>query len=613
MLETQESSMFFRKSRNKDGGSTSIPADDRLERAQSLTQNGEYAAAAAILESLVASHPRLSIGWYKLGNAQKALNRTEAALASYQRAIDLDPSYGAALCNRGAVLMAVGRVREALISFERATQADPADPIARFNLAQAQIALNERSAALESLNETLALNPDHFDAYLSRAWLHDEQERSDAALADLDRACSLRPQMSIGFFRRANTLAKLKRWIEALRDYDTTMQLEPAHYAALLNRANVFRELGRFEDALRDIDRALEIDTSQADPHFNRGLVLEQLSRVPEALASFERVVAIRPDWGPGQHSRALALMLLGKLESGFAAYEWRWKNRATTLDPRDYRGSEIPLWDGAQSLQGRRILVFSEQGLGDTLQFSRYIPLLAANGAHVIFEVQPRLLELMQSWPGAGAVISTDSPLPPVDFKCPLMSLPYRLGTTLDTIPSTTRYLTADPERVRRWQQQLADSKRPRIGLTWSGNPNQPEDRYRSVPLAQLIQALPPEFEYFCLQREIRPADRAALEANPQIHYVDADFPDTAALCECLDLVVSSCTSIAHLAGALGRPVWLLISSNADWRWFLDRADTPWYPTARLYRQSRLGDWSQPLAALARDIRVKFAKDALQ
>ena len=570
--------MFFRKSRNKDSGTTSTaPPDDRLERAQSLAQTGEHAAAAAILQDLVASQPQLSVGWYKLGNAQKALNRTDAALASYQRAIDLNPRYGAALCNRGAVLMSVGRTREALASFRGAAEADPADTIAIFNLAQAHIALNEHAEALASLDKTLVLNPHHLGAYLSRA----------------------------------NTLAGLKRWNEALHDYDTTLKLEPNNYAALLNRANVHRELGRFEEALGNIDRALEIDATRADPHFNRGLVLEQLSRVPEALASFERVVAIRPDWGPGQHSRALALMLLGKLEPGLAAYEWRWKNRATSIDPRDYRGREIPLWDGVQSLQGKRILVFSEQGLGDTLQFSRYVPMLAAKGVEVIFEVQACLLELLRPLPGATAVISTESPVPPVDLKCALMSLPYRLGTTLDTIPEGTRYLAADPERVRRWQERLGDRKQPRIGLTWSGNPNQPEDRYRSVPLAQLIQALPREFEYFCLQKDIRPDDRAVLEANPWIQHLDVQFEENAARCACMDLVISSCTSIAHLAGALGRPLWLLISSNADWRWFQHRSDTPWYPNARLYRQVRLGDWSAPLAALARDIRAQFAISA--
>ena len=599
--------MFFRKPKNPGGGAapSEPPRNDHLERAQSLMQKGEHAAAAAILEELVASQPRQAVGWYKLGNAQKALNRAEAALTSYQRAIDFDPRYGAALCNRGAVLMAVGRPTEALDSFERAAQADPADPIARYNIAQAQIALDDRSGALASLGRTIALNPGYFEAYLSRAWLHEQEGRPEAALDDLDQACSMRPQAD-AFLRRANTLAKLKRWVEALRGYDTTLQLDPRNFVAHLNRGNVCRELGRFDEALSSIDRAIQIDATQVDPHFNRGLVLEQLSRVPEALASFERAVAIRPDWGPAQHSRALALLLLGKLEQGFSAYEWRWKNRVTTIDPRDYRG-DIPLWDGQQSLQGKSILVFSEQGLGDTLQFSRYIPPLAAKGAKVIFEVQQPLLELMQPWEGAAAVISTKSPVPSVDFKCPLMSLPRLFGTTLNTIPTNTKYLTADPERVHRWQAQLGERKRPRIGLTWSGNPNQPEDRYRSVPLAALVEALPREFEYFCLQRDIRPADRAVLEANPQIHNVDVDFPERAAMCECMDLVISSCTSIAHLAGALGKPLWLLLSSNADWRWFLGRSDTPWYPAATLYRQSRLGDWTEPLAAVARDIRVRF------
>lgn len=548
------------------------PKDDRLERAQSLMQSGEHAAAAAILEELVASQPQQAIGWYKLGNAQKALNRTDAALASYQRAIDLDPRYGAALCNRGAVLMAVGRHGDALTSFERAIQADPNDLIARYNFAQAQIALNDRSGALDSLGKLIALNPGYSDAYLSRAF----------------------------------TLAQLKRWEEALRDYDTTLQLNPRNYIAHLHRANVCRELGRFGEALSSIDQAIEIDASQIEPHFNRGLVLEQLGRVPEALMSFERATAIRPDWGPAQHSRALALMLLGQLEQGFAAYEWRWKNRATSIDPRDYRGA-IPLWDGIQDLRGKSILVFCEQGLGDTLQFSRYIRLVAAKGARVVFEVQQPLLKLLQPWEGAAEVITPKDAAPAVDFKCALMSLPHLLGTTLSTIPNSTRYLTADPQHVRRWREHLGPSKRPRIGLTWSGNPNQPEDRYRSVPLAALLEALPREFDYFCLQREIRPADRAVLEANPRIVNVDADFPQTAALCECLDLVISSCTSIAHLAGSLGRPVWLLLSSNPDWRWFLNRSDSAWYSTAKLYRQSRLGDWTEPLAGVARDIRIKF------
>ncbi len=597
---------MFRKVRNQNGSTIPTqPQDDRLERAQVFVQKGEHAAAAAILEELVASQPQQAIGWYKLGNAQRLLNRTDAALASYQRAIDLDPGYGAALCNRGVALMAVGRPADAMASLERAMQADPADAIARYNFALAQIALDDRSGALESLGKAIALNPEHFEAYLSRAWLNEEAGHLDLALADLDRACSLRPEVSAACLRRANTLAKVRRWAEALQDYDRTLQLDPSNFIANLHRGNVCRELRRFEEALRNFDQAIELDAARIESHFNRGLVLEQLGRVREALESFENAIAIQPDWAPAQHSRALALLLLGHLAQGFASYEWRWKNRVT-IDPQTYR-SEIPLWDGAQHLGGKSILVFSEQGLGDTLQFSRYIALVAAMGPRVIFEVQQPLLELMQPCEGAAAVISPKDAVPAIDFKCPLMSLPRLLGTTMDTIPRKTKYLTADPERVRRWQVRLGERDRPRIGLTWSGNPNHPEDRYRSVALSKLMEALPREFDYFCLQREISAADRAVLEANPQIRNFDSDFPETAALCECMDLVISTCTSITHLAGALGRPLWLLLSLNADWRWFLDRSDSPWYSTAKLYRQCRLGDWTEPLGRVARDIKIEF------
>lgn len=597
---------MFRDVRNKNVDTIPTqPQDERLDRAQLLVQRGEHAAAAAILEELVASQPQQAVGWYKLGNAHRVLNRTDAALASYQRAIDLDPCYGAALCNRGAVLLAVGRPSDALASLDRAINADPADPIARYGFALAQIALNERSGALDSFDKAIALNPDYFDVYLSRASLNEEERRLDAALADLDRACSLRPEVSVAYLRRANTLAKLRRWAEALRDYDRALQIDPRDYIAHLHRGNVFRESERFDEALRNFDKAIEIDAARIEGHFNRGLVLEQLGRVPEALASFERVIAIRPDWAPAQHSRALALLQLGDLAQGFASYEWRWKNRVT-IDKQNYRGA-IPLWDGVQHLRGKTILVFSEQGLGDTLQFSRYISLVAAKGARVIFEVQQPLLELMQSCEGAAAVILPTDSVPSFDFKCPLMTLPGLLGTTLDTIPAETKYLRVDPERVRRWRVRLGDSVRPRIGLTWSGNPNHPEDRYRSVALSTLVEALPREFDYFSLQREIRAADRAVLEANPQICNVDLDFPETAALCECMDLVISTCTSIAHLAGALRRPVWLLLGFNPDWRWLLERSDSPWYSTAKLYRQRRLGDWTEPLGRVARDIRIEF------
>jgi hypothetical protein len=273
-----------------------------------------------------------------------------------------------------------------------------------------------------------------------------------------------------------------------------------------------------------------------------------------------------------------------------------------------NYRGT-TPLWFGREPLETKSILVFSEQGLGDTLQFCRYLKLLAARGATVIFEVQQPLVDLLADVEGASAVIARGGDIPNCDYKCALLSLPLAFGTTLDTIPSERKYLHADTARITQWQGRLGPRARPRIGLVWSGNAQYPNDEQRSMSLDTLVQHLPREFEYFCLQRDIRAQDRATLDANPFIVDYSPDFMDTAALCECMDLVVSVCTSVAHLAGALGRPLWVLLAYNADWRWLEDRDDSPWYPSARLYRQSPTRDWGEVAAHVGEELRRKFTQ----
>jgi len=256
--------------------------------------------------------------------------------------------------------------------------------------------------------------------------------------------------------------------------------------------------------------------------------------------------------------------------------------------------------------------LLYSEQGLGDAMQFCRFATAVADRGATVILEVQAPLASLLASVNGVSRVIVEKSPLPEFDLRCPLLSLPLALKTTIDTIPAATPYLRSDAAKVAWWRTRLGDRGNPRIGLAWSGNPKQGNDHNRSTRLADWIDHLPPEFEYFCLQKEIRPADEEILAANPWISRLEDelhDFSDTAALCECLDLVISVCTSMAHLSGALGRPTWVLLPFNPDWRWLLDRGDSPWYPTAKLYRQQASGDWKGVFARVAADLR-KIAVD---
>jgi tetratricopeptide (TPR) repeat protein len=537
----------------------------------------------------------------------KGLNRPEEALTSYQRAAELEPRHAAAHCNEGVVLLILGRPEDALLRFRQAIETNPGDPIAHYNRGVAEQTLGLSDAALASYGKALELEPDYPEAHFSRARLHEESSRWHEALSDYDRALALRPGLAQAHFHRGNALARLKHWDAALESFQRAVSDDPASALAHLHLGNVMRELRQWDAAVASYDRVIALEPDHAEAHFNRAVVFELRKDFTEALRGFGRAIAVRPDFVAAHYNRALLLLQTGQFAAGFEHYEWRWKNRGTGFDPVAYHG-DVPLWTGHDSLEGKRMLVFSEQGLGDTLQFCRYLKLLAARGANVVFEVQPPLADLLAGIEGASAVIARGEPIPACETKCALMSLPLALKTTLETIPSARQYLHADAEAVAVWQVRLGSRTRRKIGLAWSGSLQYPNEERRRIPLAALTARLPREFDYFCLQKDIRAEDRATLDANPFITVPAANMVDTAALCACMDLVISCCTSIAHLAGALGRPVWILLDYNADWRWLEDRDDSPWYPTAKLYRQADSGDWGGVADRVAVDLRRKFA-----
>jgi tetratricopeptide (TPR) repeat protein len=585
-------------------------AAGQLEHAQTLIEEGQLEPALATLQQLVAAEPGHAEAWYKQGNVLKDLGRPLEALGRYDRAIALKPQYTAALSNRGVVLLRLDRAQEALDAFQRAIDTDPNDAVVRYNCASAQVALNQQDAGMAGYSKAIELRPGYAEAYFGRARLYEESRQWQEALNDYDRSLALGLNISATHFHRGNVLAGFKRWDDAVVSYDLALMLDPDNVPAHLHRANVLRQLQRWEDALTGYERASLINPNDIHAHFNRGVLLEQLGRLPEAISSFDSAVAIQPDFVQAQHNRALALLLSGNWLDGFRDYQWRWKNRQQSVAAEDYRGA-TPLWSGQESLDGKTILIFSEQGLGDTLQFCRYVRMVAGLGAKVVFEVQEPLVRLLAGIEGASQVVSRESAIPHCDYKVPLLSLPLAFKTTLDTVPDGRKYLHIDEQLIRSWETRLGARKRPRIGLVWSGSATFVNDHFRSMSLAQLAGRLPRNFEYFCLQKDIRESDRAFLEANSQIIDHATDFMDTAALCECMDLVISVCTSIAHLAGALGRPLWILLAFNADWRWLKDREDSPWYPTATLYRQPSIGDWDSVIAKVAEDLQEKFGPDS--
>ncbi len=362
-------------------------------------------------------------------------------------------------------------------------------------------------------------------------------------------------------------------------------------------------------EALSSYDQAIALDPSDAPTHYNRALLMQDYFRWDEVLDSYDRAISIDPGFADAQYNRSLALLFCGDFGRGLRSYEWRWKN-AQRLGMGEPRNFTQPLWLGEERIAGKRLLLHSEGGLGDTLQFCRYIPLAAALGAIVYLEVQAPLLGLLANLEGVAQLIAKGAALPPFDHHCPLMSLPLAFKTTVDTVPAAPSYLHGDEAKVARWRTLLRERSGPRIGLAWSGNPDNTVDRRRSILLADWVQHLPLEFRYFCLQKDVRDSDKAILDSHPLITSFDgrlADFGDTAALCECMDLVISVDTSLAHLSGALGRRTWILLPFIPDWRWLRDRDDSPWYPTAKLYRQKAAGNWSEVLDRIAMDLRREF------
>jgi tetratricopeptide (TPR) repeat protein len=453
--------------------------------------------------------------------------------------------------------------------------------------------------------------PGRFDALCSQAAQAAANRDLQRAIQLLDQAIALEPARAEPHYKRANALKDLGRLEAAVAGYDQAIERKPDYTYAYCNRGFVQHGLGLLDAALSSYDQAIAIDATDPFTHYNRALLLQDYSRWEQALASYDRAVALNPQFADAQYNRAVCMLFQGDFENGWPPYEWRWKN-ARRLGIGDLRDFPRPLWLGDAPIRGRRLLLHSEAGLGDTMQFCRYAKLAAAQGATVLLEVQPPLADLLGSLEGVSQIIAKGSALPSFDYHCPLMSLPLAFKTTLDTIPAFPQYLRSDPAKVAQWRSLLGEKVCPRIGLVWSGNPNNPIDARRNIQLADWIEHLSPGFQYFRLQTEVREADQDVLDSSDTIFSYDddlLDFANTAALCECMDLVISVDTSLAHLGGALGQRTWVLLPFTPDWRWLRDRDASPWYPTMKLYRQRAAGDWKDVFARVAADMHREWRK----
>jgi tetratricopeptide (TPR) repeat protein len=503
------------------------------------------------------------------GTTLHALGRHQEALRSFDQAIDCAGETAGVHYNRGNVLRSLGRHEEAVACFDQALRQDAHDLQALFNRGLCLGALGRWQAALDAADAVLQYWPDHAGAHSARGdWLKNLGQRQ-----------------------------------EALAAYDRAVALDPAVGAAHLNRGNTLRELGRAEEALLSYDRTVELDPTDWEGHYNRGIALHDLRRMPQALQSYSLARRLAPQEHRIEWNEALALLMSQRWHEGWLAYESRWR-----LDPPDpgLLSQAGALWTGAQGLMGRRVLLVAEQGLGDTLQFCRYVPHVLARGAEVTLMVPEALRPLLQSLTPGLRVITQTLPSERYDFHCPLMSLPLALRRFEPEPNHGQAYLHADPLLVAQVLKAHPHSGHLRVGLAWSGNPRNPSDAQRSMALSPLLNALPAGVQVVVLQGDVRDEDEAAMARHPGLIHDRPGlrgFAGTAAWCEAVDLVITVDTSIAHLAGALGRPTWVMLHRMADWRWLTGRDDSPWYPHTRLFRQEG-PDWHEVL------LRVRSALD---
>ncbi|MCX7383583.1 MAG: tetratricopeptide repeat protein [Alphaproteobacteria bacterium] len=554
-----------------------------------LNGMGRYTEAIAMLRAAIAAKPDDPDGQTALGDACAAAGQAEEAIAAYRAVLAQFPAHNAARVNLANVLLAVGDRAGAVAECRLALVSAPRLLAAHVTMGAALLGGGKVVEAIGAYRTAVGID-DASGAALTgyaNALLHDR--RAVDALDAATRACACVDTAEAWFLRGAAERA-LRQFPTALQSLERAVGLAPNHAQALLALGNTWADLDDLDRADNMIRRAIAAAPEMAEAQASLGYVLQAQGDLSGAIAACARGIALRPDFARAHWNRATALLLAGDLPAGFAAYEWR---RRDALFAADFRPPDSPEWQG-EPLAGRRLLVIAEQGFGDAIQFARFIPMLVALGAEVVVSCPPQLAKLFARLEGNASIAPFGGPLPAHDMHVFQMSLPLRLGTTLDTIPAPRGYLSADSAR-----EPAANSGR-RVGLAWAGNPAHRNDQRRSLPteaLAPLAQL--PCIDWVNLQLDARGTELALMHRLPPPPRRIADFADTAALVGSLDLVITADTAVAHLAGALGKPVWIMLPHAPDWRWMLGREDSPWYTAARLFRQERPGDWGGVIARI--------------
>lgn len=559
---------------------------------KAVTLKEEYVEAYHNLLRLKPDYPE---AYFHLGTAYYNRGEFEAAADGFRQALRLKPDYAEAHYNLGVMMDMQKKPAAAIEYYGGALKIRPDYVEAHYNLGNALMAGGDPEAAEKSYRRALRLQPGHARALTSLGMALEEQGRTDAAIESYSRAIGIEGDYAVAHFNLGNILSKRGGFEEAIRYYGEAVKFATDFAEAYNNMGTALMKTGDLDAAIRNYKRVLSISPDHARACYNIGVCLEKQGLFDEATERYRQAIRIAPEYTEAHCNLGLLLMLKGALPEGMAEYQWR------VLRPDWKEGNrfpeEIPLWKGLP-FRGKTLLIRSEQGIGDTFQFVRYMPMIKALGGTVVFETNRYVSRLLKGFEGVDLILEHHdgggaSLLP--DYQIPLLSLPGIFHTTLETIPSDTGYIRAEPEKIRNWGKMLTGAGF-KIGLVWAGNPGHTNDKNRSCPLELFAPLLDiPSVEPYGLQKGEASVQAENLPCGLRLTNLGdgfEDFSDTAGVIANLDLVISVDTSVAHLAGAMGKPVWTLLPFSPDWRWLLHRKDSPWYPTMRLWRQQERGGW---------------------
>ncbi|ODS30036.1 MAG: peptidase, partial [Candidatus Scalindua rubra] len=558
-------------------------------------QQGNFDTACMLFRKTLELRPDYAIAHSNLGTALQGSGRLDEAIVNYRKAIELKPDYAEAHYNLGNALKEQRKLEEAVTSYRRAIELKPNDAEIYSNLGNTLRVQGKLDDAVTCYRQAAALKPNNAELHSNLGAALQELGRFDEAILSCKQAIVLKPNYAMAYSNLGSVLQELGKLDEAVASYKKAIALKPDYAEAHNNLGTSFLEQGKLNEAKTNFNQAISLRPDYAEAHNNLGTVLQESGRPEEAILSYKQATILKPDYASAHLNRSFALLLTENFKEGWQEYEWRLHIKGHVS-----KTSRQPMWDG-KPLNDKSVLIQTEQGFGDTIQFVRYLPMVKAQGGRVIFECPQNFLRLLKNCAGIDKIIeksSTSKLSAQFDVHVPLLSLPGIFCTTLDSIPSDVPYITVDPGLVEQWRLRFGHDNNFKVGIVWAGIPTH---RYvyhkRSCSLADLATlAEIPELSFYSLQKG--PASVEANNPPKGMKIINLendlnDFADTAAAITNLDLVISVDTAVAHLTGAIGKPVWTLLHSAPDWRWLLNRDDSPWYPSMRLFRQSKPNDWT--------------------